>query len=399
MKIGWYKNSVIWSILIILEFLFIMLIAYIVSLKTGGNGLSISGLMGQSDSLFYYNQIVQNFEFNTRINSTQTYFVPIMTFLAIIFNTTSVFFLKMLNVLVIIPVIVIINKIIQVQNDLEIEDKYEVFSRVLLKISVFPSIILAVSIPFGRDVWIYLLFMLTTLFGVRIVNSSGIKIFNLGLFLISVFFLYHFRSYAGVSVGLGFFLFMLIHNMNKKQIKLLILLSIVLFIAWFVFLGDYNLPLLNMSLKEAISFQSGQKFSETGYYLGQRSGESDFMGGFNTNNIFIFLLQLLETYAGNIIGPFPWQWTNPEMFLIGLVEAVPMFWILTVIWIDRKKFIRYVVGSPFQKYILIQSFMWWSMLAISNKNIGTGMRLKVPLFLLVWISYYSYLTYKKGIEK
>ncbi len=63
----------------------------------------------------------------------------------------------------------------------------------------------------------------------------------------------------------------------------------------------------------------------------------------------------------------------------------------------RKKtdFVVFLKINPALTLVVSQVLTWWTMLAITNKNVGTGMRLKVPLFIFIWIVYYFYIGFKK----
>src|SRR5699024_4649022 len=127
-------------------------------------------------------------------------------------------------------------------------------------------------------------------------------------FGISLYFLFRFREYAGASIILGLFIYFIFHYIKKKGVLVLLLLILfIIFCLWFEFFNAVKLPIINLSLHDALAFQSGQHLNQGGYLVDQRTGASDFMGSFNSSNIIVFLLQLIFSYLGNLIGPFIWQ--------------------------------------------------------------------------------------------
>ena len=75
-----------------------------------------------------------------------------------------------------------------------------------------------------------------------------------------------------------------------------------------------------------------------------------------------------------------------------------LFLIWRVVFKFKFRFLQFLMKNNGALMIVCQGFAWFTMLALSNKNIGAGMRLKVPLFLFIWIVYYSYLAYEKKQE-
>lgn len=370
--------------LIIIEYLIILIIGYFLSLKQGNFGIAVNGLMGQNDSFFYYNQILTNLTFGTDLNPTGTYFVPMMTFLGNIFHTESIFLLKIFNFMGFLLMISAVGLLVK-----QVSDNLQTTVHILKRFVLFPSMMLTISIPFGRDGWIYLFFFLSVYFLLKLQDSRNDLRYLAG-FSISLYLLFGFREYAGASIIIGLFIYFAFRYIKKKGILLLSLL--VIFSIWFEFFSSVKLPIIDLSLKDALTFQSGQHLNQSGFLVDQRTGASDFMGSFDSNNIIVFLLQVTFSYLGNLIGPFIWQLKSIPMLIIAVFESIPMIVLIFSLLKQYKSFNDFLSSHPKYIMLLSQSFAWLSMIALTNKNIGTGLRLKIPVFIFIWIVYYGFKT-------
>lgn len=155
------------------------------------------------------------------------------------------------------------------------------------------------------------------------------------------------------------------------------------------------MPVVNLSLSDALNYQSGYYRNNNGDIVGQKTGYSDFMGPFNTKNFVVFLVSIIQSYVGNLVGPFPWQLTNLQSIYVFLFESMPMMYLIYRLISKRRDFITFILSNNQILSLVCQSITWWTMLALSNKNVGTGMRLKVPLFIFIWIIYYFFLESQK----
>lgn len=61
------------------------------------------------------------------------------------------------------------------------------------------------------------------------------------------------------------------------------------------------------------------------------------------------------------------------------IEALPFLFILLFLLKNRK------LLSPVQSYILLHAFIWISLIAITNDNVGTATRLRPVAWLLIII--------------
>lgn len=392
------KNSILWVGLVFVEFFLALFFAYQISMNMGLKGIALPGLLGQSDSFFYFNQISGNFLRAFDENKTDTWFVPLMTFIATVIGQVNVFIFKFAGLISFLITLVLIVKTIYIANSDTELDLDKVCAKVMLRIAIFPSALIAIVVPLGRDVWIYLGFMLSIYFGSKIaVRSANITDYILAM--LSVYFLYGFRGYAAVSVVLGWLLFYMMGRVSRKQVMINVMVICSVLVIWFTLFSSLKLPFLNLSLKDALLFQSGYVLNNAGEIVAQNNGGSDFMGAFNSSNIIVFVFQLLVSYAGNLVGPFVWQVKSPASLGVFVFESLPMLYVLANVFKNRQMFKVFLKSNKVASMLIFQSVTWWTMLALSNNNIGTGMRLKIPLYIFIWIVYYLFSEYKNGSPK
>lgn len=390
-------NLLGWFSIVLIEFIGIMLFTYHWSVVVGSEGIALPKYLGRADSFVYFNLIEKNFLYGTDLNHTGTQFVPMMTAVARFWGSTDILAMKSLNMVgaagMLIGIIATIYSIRVGESNKDI-----ISIKTLLRIAIFPSILMAVSLPFGRDVWIYMFFMSSVFCLVKLIDKQCILIW-LPLLYISVTWLMKFRGYAGASVVAGILLYLVVKyiskNANKISMFLFCISAIGLFFLWFEFFRDWEVPVVNLSLSDALNYQSGYYRNNNGDIVGQKTGYSDFMGPFNTKNFVVFLVSIIQSYVGNLVGPFPWQLTNLQSIYVFLFESMPMMYLIYRLISKRRDFITFILSNNQILSLVCQSITWWTMLALSNKNVGTGMRLKVPLFIFIWIIYYFFLESQK----
>lgn len=385
-----------WWLMIGLGYFLLMTLAYHFSVINGEGGLDLPRKFGGGkDSEFYYENIVASFLTGSITNPTGTRFVPMMTAVSEFFGFTSVYLIKSINMLGVFVLLFLLVKLVRaVGNENQIETDNSAMA-VLIRFALFPSALIVVGTTMGRDIWIYIFFVLSALFAVKMVQSK-MGILYLPLLILAIYGLYIFRGYAGLSVIVGMVLFFVLKYANKYLIFLALIVGAGVFFSWFQIYKEFRAPIVDMTLIDALGYQGGYFSDAEGIKIYQRKGGTYFMEAFNTSNFTIFIWQFLKSYVGNLIGPFAWQARTPNLLLIFVTESVPMiFLIMRVVFEFRKKFVRFLLNNSGAMLLLCQGFSWLTMLALSNKNIGSGMRLKVPLFLFIWVVYYVFLAYQK----
>lgn len=388
-----------WWLLVGLEYFLIMTFTYHFSVSQGLEGLDLPrNLGGGKDSEFYFKNITTSFLTGTESNPTGTQFIPMMTAVANYFGFVNVFFMKSINIVGVFLLLFLMIKTLRSIGEINDFDTDMASMSTLVRFALFPSSAIVIGTTLNRDIWIYTFFMFSALFSVKLVkNKKGFL--YLPLLILAIYGLYSFRGYAGLSVVAGSLLYFIIKYTNKYLFGVITFAGVILLFGWFQIFKDFEAPIVNMTLLDALGYQGGYFSSADGNKVYQRAGGTDFMEAFNVSNFIVFIGQFIKSYVGNLIGPFIWQVRTPMLLMLFILEYVPMlFLIWRVVFKFKFRFLQFLMKNNGALMIVCQGFAWFTMLALSNKNIGAGMRLKVPLFLFIWIVYYSYLAYEKKQE-
>lgn len=111
----------------------------------------------------------------------------------------------------------------------------------------------------------------------------------------------------------------------------------------------------------------------------------------DSSNYIMFLINYFHSYIGNLIGPLPWHVQSVSTLVAFVMEAVPMTLIVWFIWKHR------MYMSKVQTFILTQAFVWNGMIAVTNDNIGTSLRLRAIAYLLILLVFV--VVYSRGRQR
>lgn len=235
-------------------------------------------------------------------------------------------------------------------------------------------------------------------FGTKWVISNNI--FSFLQFVICIFFLYNFRGYAAAAVLLAIFISKILINKSSKSIRSIMYIGLSLFFIWYTFFINFSVPYLNLSLQSAIKYRDGMYLSGDQYVL-LRSGASDFGMPFSASFFPLFIVQYVYSVLVNFAGPFFWQIRSMGT-LIGFIESVFIVFVMfnyfkTEKW-KRKKILS---ESKVLRILLIQSIIWFGAIGLTNKNLGTAIRLRVPgiLFVLIIVFTVGYVARKIKVHE
>jgi hypothetical protein len=103
-----------------------------------------------------------------------------------------------------------------------------------------------------------------------------------------------------------------------------------------------------------------------------------------------FAVNYIYSFASNVFGPLPNQITSPKM-VFALGEGFVVFALFFYVLKNLKSL------NLWGRLLAVQSIVWFSVIALSNDNIGTAMRLRVPGVLLLLVLA-SYLQWKNRFE-
>jgi len=381
-----YKSQILVfvSIYSIIYLLFTTIIYYL-SLTFGKEGLGLPIFGGGDDGILYYSEAI-NIANDLPYIYTSIHMV-IFGWLFKVFNTENVYLLRFFNYIGTIGLILISIQLLS----LSLKNKKNYYSSLLILIvllTFYPSLILNTTLSIYRDIWIYFYFLLAIYLFIKVFIKPGKypKILNLLLLFFSMAMLFGYRKYALLSFIIGSFIYLIL-VMNKKKyidIKKAFVYLFTGFSLFYIFLKDFKVPFVNLSFSDVLAYR--QSFIET------YAGGSQMNISLDQSNIVLFYLNYLYSFLSNIIGPFPWQVNSMATLVIMLTEGIVFSLILIILFRNRKSF------SNIDKYLLIQSIVWFMLIGLSNDNMGAGSRLRIvgwlPLIIL-FAKYYGKSMYIK----
>lgn len=377
--------------LVFLTYFILTTIIFFIALNQGNDGVTLRLFGGGDDGFFYWRQ-ARNIAAGQDAILTSIYPL-IIGYLIKITRIESVYIIRIFNyigfILLVIFGLCLIEMFFKLENK-DIESKYIYNAKILILISFlcYPSLQMNVNLSIYRDIWIYFLYLLSTTLSIKVIFYKKNRFLYLILLLLSLWLLGAFRGYALISFVLTIILNFLYKKFRRLKNSLLILiLLITLFGIYYTFFMDYKVPYINMSLRDALNYRNS--------FLALYSGGSQMW--INLDNPFfgMFFVNYMHSYLGNLLGPLPWHIRGLSTLFVFFTESIPMFFILRFLWKTRK-FI-----SQVQRYVLLHAFVWISLIAVSNDNIGTATRLRPiawVLILIVFVANYTKYRYMRELD-
>lgn len=360
-------------------------VIYYISILEGYKGLSLPFFGGADDGVFYYDQAL-NVLYNLPYILSSVHSL-VLGYLLKFFQTESVFLLRMFNYLG--SLLLMIISLFLLNKEMYQNKSFQTSAVILILVFCFyPSLLLINTLSIFRDIWIYFYFITCTYFfaNLFIFKSKWPFIINFCLLLSMMFLLGSYRKYALLSFMIASFIFLVLSIIDKKNIKFrkFILFTLTSFTIFYLCLKSYKFPYINLSFQDVLAYrQSG---------LDIYSGGSQMWISLDQPNIVLFYLNYFYSMASNFIGPFPWQITGFTTLILMVTEGF-LFLMISIFLFRRRK-----LFSEFDKYLLMQSLIWFMLISISNDNFGTGSRLRIvgwlPL-LILFAKYYGEKLFQK----
>lgn len=354
---------------VFLIYLLVTTIIFFAALSQGNEGVSLSLFGGRNDGYFYWEQ-AQNVAAGEPWIRTSIYPLIIGTLIRIT-GIESVYLIRLFNYLGFIILVILAMRLIKEQvlyDEEKIDSRYVYSSKILLLIAFlfYASLQMNVNLSIYRDIWIYMLYAASIYLSVKILFYKNRLVYIVAS-LFTLWLLGEFRAYALLSFILALLVFLTFKKVaifrNPARV---IFIAVIIFGAYYTFFIDTTLPIVNMSLGDALNYRD----------LASRGGSK--MGiNLDQPNFILFLLNYIHSYIGNLIGPLPWHIHEASTLFVFVVETMPMFLILRFLWKKR------CLLSPMQKYILLHAFVWISLIAVSNDNLGTITRLRPVAWILI----------------
>ena len=348
---------------------------YYLSLSQNTKGITLPLFGGGDDGIFYYEQATQIAN-NLPYVYTSIHAV-LFGWIMKILHTDSVYVLRVFNYLANVGLMII--ALLLLKKSMMHKSAYWIAATILLVLlSFYPSLLLNTTLSLYRDVWIYLFFLWSMYLFSTIFISKGKypKLLSAILLVFTMFMLGGYRKYALLSFLLGSMIYLLMSLVSKNEIRLkkYVLIGIVGFSMFFLFFKNIKFPIIGLSFSEALTYR--QSSLEAG---GSQMGIS-----LDQSNILLFYVNYLHSFISNFIGPLPWQISGGSTLILMLTEG--LVFLLIVIFLFRKR----SLFSNLEKYFLIQSFVWFLLISVSNDNLGTASRLRIVGWLPLLIMFAKY---------
>ena len=361
---------------------------FFIGLKLGNEGIT-AYIFGGDDGFFYWEQ-AKNIAAGRDAILTSIYPL-IIGYLIKITGIESVYIIRIFNycgfILLVLLSIYLIEMLFKLEGR-KIESKYALSAKILLLVCFlfYASLQMNVNLSIYRDIWIYTLYVLSIILSIRIIFYKKKRFLYLLLLIPSLWLLGAFRRYALLSFLLTIIIYYGYRKFKgSKKPYGAIIVVLIFFGIYYTFFMDYIVPIVNMSLRAALNYRLSS--------LIINFGGSQMWISLDHGNFFIFLINYFHSYIGNLLGPLPWHISGTATLFVFFVESIPMILILIFLWRKRN------LISSVQKYVLLHSFIWISLIAVSNDNIGTATRLRPVawiLIIIVFVSVYSKNRYFKN---
>lgn len=375
---------------VIFLYLLISTAIFYLSLMQGTEGVSVQLFGGGDDGNLYWEQ-ANNVANGQEAIITSVYTV-IIGYILKITGFETVYVIRIFNYIGFLMLVLFSLKLIKIifkYGNPGINQKYILDSKILILIGflLYASLQMNVNLSIYRDVWIYMLYVFSLLLSIKLIFQRKNRFIYLILLVLSLWLLSGFRKYALLSFIIGLILYYIIKVLKRFKISVIVigLLLVVLFGVYYTFCYNVQLPIVNLSLHNALNYRMS--------FITEYAGGSQMMINLDQPNYLLFLLNYIHSYLGNLIGPLPWHISGLSTLIVFLCEAIPMICILYFLW-KKRKLISRVEG-----YILLHAFVWVSLIAVTNDNIGAGTRLRAITWILILIVFVCVYTNNKGFEK
>ncbi|KAA1039304.1 hypothetical protein ERX35_006955 [Macrococcus equipercicus] len=378
-------KSILFIAILFITYIFILnTTLYYLSIAIGYHGLAIPLLGGGDDGEFYYNNalILKNGG-NAIITSVH---VSVLGYLLKLLNTDYIFVLKMWNIIGAIIYTLVSYFLISILVNKKLI--FYVYTLLLLLTSVYISFIYNISISLLRDIWIIDFYLLSIVLLILFLKSKNfIKLLYLVPLTLSIVLLMNYRDYAAASFIIASIIFIIFNRKNHNANPLWIISSLIIAIGiYYTFLRNLALPIVGLSMYDALEYrQMGTEMF---------GGGSQMNISLNQSNYILFLGNYIYSLISNAIGPLPVQIRSFSSLVLFLLESLPIIGMLIYLWYKRVDLVYE------DRLLLVQSLVWFMFIGVTNDNMGTAARLRIPGYIFIFIIFAkTFSTYYWGREK
>ncbi len=363
---------------------------FFLALAQGNEGVTLKVFGGSDDGVFYWEQ-VKNIVAGREAIITSIYPLILGNIIKIT-EIESVYVIRVFNYLGFLLLVfssIYLVKLLLKHQQKRMDKGYIDDAKIYLLISFlfYVSLQINLNLSIYRDVWIYTLYVISAILSMKFIFYKKNKFLHLILFVPVIWLLGEFRGYAVLSFFLTillYFSYKILRNIKKPL--LISIIFVVLFGLYYTFFMDFKVPIVDMSLREALNYRKH-------FLSGNAAGGSQMWITLDHSFFGMFFINYIHSYLGNLLGPLPWHINGITTLIMFLVETIPMIIILRFLWKNRS------LISRLQKYILLHAFVWVSLIAITNDNLGTAARLRPVAWILILIVFtcvFSYSRIKKA---
>ncbi len=364
--------------LVLLFYFVVTTVIFFLALQQGNDGVSLRLFGGGDDGYFYWEQAKNIAEGKDAILTSV--YPLIIGYLLKITGFESVYVIRLFNYVGFVMLVLFGLYLNNIFYNFETRDKENniYISRILILIIFlcYVSLIMNVTLSIYRDVWIYLMYLVSVVCSIHLIFIRRKEMLFIILLFLSICILGLFRKYAVLSFLIAiiiYFLYQKIKIINRPMNACILLL--VLGGVYYTFFVDFNVPLVNMSLRDVLNYRN--------YFIEDAAGGSQMWINLDQSTFAAFIINYLHSYLGNLLGPLPWHIRGITTLFVFITETIIFCVVLFILWKKRRALL------PVQKYVLLHAFVWISMIALSNDNIGAATRLRPVAWILILIVFAS----------
>lgn len=314
--------------------------------KSSNQGL---GLGGGNDASYYHAYAIGVIDIAVNV------WPVILRFMSDIglYNRDLISFILFLSTLTVIPYLLYRTVIYKEYND-----KVKVFLYVYFISSTYPTLYLF-SLDVYRDIFMFIVLLMSWFFLRRYYNGSKLSFYNLILFFVLGYLCYLLRPYLGFAVIAAFFIYYFYTKTSKYTWLWVVLYALFLMI--FQGLGLFS------GLTE---YRGIDGFTDGGSSLGI---------GLDGRSPVVFLGLFVLSFLGQVFGLFI---VNAYAVILFIIESVPF--ILALRYIIKYK----IYMSRFCHYLLAFFIVYTTIWVVGNDNLGTAVRLRFYSYMAIFICFF-----------
>ncbi|MGV8148987.1 MAG: hypothetical protein ACLKAK_10095 [Alkaliphilus sp.] len=293
------------------QFLFLIYFAlttgiYFIALKQGNYGITLKLFRGGDDGFFYWEQAVNVATGQDAILSS--IYQLIIGYIFKLVGYESVFLIRVFNQIGFLLLVWLALYLIKMFSEfkligIELKATYNSKIMMLLLFLCYLTLQMNVNLSIYRDVWIYSSYLLSVILAIRVGFYKKNRLMY-ALILVPVLgILAGLREYALISFVITSILYFIYKKILRTKNKVLFfIVCTVLFGIYYTLFKDFAAPIVNLSLRDALSYRE--------FAVNRVGIRSQMQISLNQTSFIVFIINYIHSYVGNLLGPLPWHITN-----------------------------------------------------------------------------------------